>query len=524
MKSLFFFSNTKRLKSVHSVLTLLMVSVIAISVTTDSVAQGKRGGTLRVSMNRTFDGFDTATNPTVYPTKLNVQRAIFEDLFGVDGAGKLVPKLATSLKISPDQKLFTVTLRKGVKFSNDEPLTARAYADHFKRAMKSPRAKFIKGQIGPVEDVVAVDDHTIEFRMSRPHAGFRAALAGPFQFFWVNAPEHAKSMGLFVSKLPVGTGPYMLDSWDQGVSLTLVRNPNYRHPEKQYLDKIVMPLVAREEARLNGLKAGNIDLYITNSGKLAKLAEKDLGIEVFAQIDQGSGIVALDTSRPPFDDIRVRKALAHAVDRKVEVQAALGGVGGILATDWFGPKSKWYCGGDTDYPEYNPAKAKALLKDYGKPVKFKLAVLTFPVFMVGAQVHQSFWKRVGIDVEIDPRPPGASWVLPLLRGGFQSFFLGIGGALDPGFQAQNLHSKSGGNFFKFSHPEVDKALEATYLPFKDAARRKDAFCNYVRTVIKHQPFLLRYHNTFYSVSRTYVKGPKKPVFKMSHLHEMWLDK
>ena len=484
----------------------------------------KRGGTLRVAMNRTFNGFDTATSPTVFPTKLNVQRAIYEDLFSLDKNGKIIPILGTSLEISSDQKLFRVTLRKGVKFSNGEPFTARAFVDHFKRAMKATMVNFIRGQIGPVKDVVAVDSHTVEFRMSRPHAGFKAPLTGPFQFFWVNAPEHAKNMGPFVTKLPVGTGPYMLDDWEQGVKLTLVRNPNYRYPEKQYLDKIVMPLVSREEARFNALKSGDIDVYITNSGKIAKQAEKDPSIEVFGQVDQGSGIVALDTSKPPLDDLRVRKALAYAVDRKVEVQAALGGVGGILATDWFGPKSKWYCGGKTNYPEYNPAKAKELLKSYGKPVKFKLAVLTFPVFLTGAQVYQSFWKRVGIEVELDPRPPGASWVLPLLRGGFQSFFLGIGGALDPGFQAQNLHSNSGGNFFKFHHPEVDEALERTYPPFDNQAKRKAAFCDYVRTVIKHQPFLLRYHNTFYSVSKKYVKGPKKPVFKMSRLHEMWLDK
>lgn len=503
---------------------MIVISLLALAIFSgDSFAQ-KRGGTLRVAMNRTFNGFDTATSPTVFPTKLNVQRAMYEDLFSLDENGKLVPILGTALKISPDQKLFTVTLRKGVKFSNGEPFTARAFVDHFKRAMKATMVNFIKGQIGPVKEVIAVDDHTVEFHMSRPHEGFKAALTGPFQFFWVNAPEHAKNMGPFVTKLPVGTGPYMLDDWEQGIKLTLIRNPNYRHPEKQYLDKIIMPLVSREEARLNALKAGNLDLYITNSGKIAKLAEKDPSIEVFGQVDQGSGIVALDTSKPPLDDLRVRKALAYAVDRKVEVQAALGGVGGILATDWFGPKSKWYCGGKTNYPKYNPEKARELLKSYGKPVKFKLAVLTFPVFLTGAQVYQSFWKRAGIEVELDPRPPGASWVLPLLRGGFQSFFLGIGGALDPGFQAQNLHSKSGGNFFKFKHPEVDKALEATYPPFDDQNKRKEAFCNYVTTVIKHQPFLLRFHNTFYSVSKKYVKGPKMPVYKMSHLHEMWLDK
>ena len=153
------------------------VSLLALAgITTETLAEGKRGGTLRVAMNRAFNGFDTATNPTVFPTKLNVQRAIYEDLFGLDKDGKLIPKLGMTLKISPDQKVFTVTLRKGVKFSNDEPFTARAFVDHFKRAMKATMVNFIKGQIGPVKDVVAVDDHTVEFRMSRSHPGFKAAL------------------------------------------------------------------------------------------------------------------------------------------------------------------------------------------------------------------------------------------------------------------------------------------------------------------------------------------------------------
>ena len=89
-------------------LTLSVVALAMVGAATDVLAQ-KRGGTLRVAMNRTFNGFDTATNPTVFPTKLNVQRAIYEDLFGLDKNGKIIPKLGTSLNISPDQKTFTVT-------------------------------------------------------------------------------------------------------------------------------------------------------------------------------------------------------------------------------------------------------------------------------------------------------------------------------------------------------------------------------------------------------------------------------
>lgn len=518
-------SRQSLLSACHGRRAALVLFAAAIGFTAvDAVAQEKRGGTLRVALNRDPAGFDTATNPNAFPSKLNVLRAVFEDLFGLDDDGRLIPKLGLSLRISPDRKLFTVTLREDVKFSNGERLTAEAYAAHFERAMKGRMAGFIRGQIGPVKEVVARDDRTVEFRMLRPHPAFRAALAGPFPFLWVNAPGHARELGAVVTERPVGTGPYMLEKWVRGVSLTLVRNPHYRFPDKQYLDRIEMPLIQKEEARLNALRAGDIDLYITNSGKLAKLAEKEPGIEVAAQVDQGAGIVAFDSSRPPLNDIRVRKALAHAVNREVEVKAALGGVGGTLATDWFGPESKWYCGGDTGYPEFNPAKSIALLKDYGKPVKFKLSVLTFPVFMIGAQVHQTFWKRVGIEVDIDPRPPGPAWSGPLRQGKYQAWFLGIGGAVDPGFQAQNLHSRSRGNYYKFRHPEVDSALEATFRPYPDEAARKAAFCRYVRTVIKHQPFLLRYHNTFYSISRTYVRGPKKPVFKTSSLHRMWLDK
>ena len=107
---------------------------------------------------------------------------------------------------------------------------------------------------------------------------------------------------------------------------------------------------------------------------------------------------------------------------------------------------------------------------------------------------------------------------------FQAWFLGIGGAVDPGFQAQNFHSRSRGNYYKFRNSEVDAALQATWHPYRNKAERKAAFCNYVRTVIKYQPILLRFHNTFYSVSRTHVKGPKKPIMKMSNLHLMWIDK
>ena len=130
--------------------------------------------------------------------------------------------------------------------------------------------------------------------------------------------------------------------------------------KKNYPIGLLLLLVAVSSQTVH---AGVFELSLTADGESRWY---DYFSDAFGQVDQGSGIVAFDTSKPPLDDVRVRKALAYAVDRKVEVQAALGGVGGILATDWFGPKSKWYCGGKTNYPEYDPRKARELLKYYGK--------------------------------------------------------------------------------------------------------------------------------------------------------------
>ena len=130
-------------KMQHLLKVFFICFLTVVYFATDTFSQN-RGGTLRVAMNRTFNGFDTASSPTVFPTKLNVQRAIYEDLFSLDKNGKIIPILGTALKISPDQKIFTVALRKGVRFSNGEPFTARAFVDHFKRAMKATMVNFIK--------------------------------------------------------------------------------------------------------------------------------------------------------------------------------------------------------------------------------------------------------------------------------------------------------------------------------------------------------------------------------------------
>ena len=268
---------------------------------------------------------------------------VYEDLFKRDANGKLIPVLGESLENSPDMKVWRVKLRQGIKFSNGEPLTAEAYVVHFKRLQASPAWGFLLGMVGPIKEVVATDSHTVEFRMLRPFPAFAAILSNPVFVMWANAPKHSQQVGKELNRQPVGTGPYMLSDWTPGVSLTYVKNPYYRNPEKQHLDKIVFKVIKGELPRINSVKSGAIDVMLTRDGKTANQAKEDSNLQVITELVGGTTTIEFNTSRPPLNDVRVRKALAHAVNRNADLQASNDGFG-RPSTDWFGPESKWSCG------------------------------------------------------------------------------------------------------------------------------------------------------------------------------------
>ena len=154
----------------------------------------------------------------------------------------------------------------------------------------------------------------------------------------------------------------------------------------------------------------------------------------------------------------MRQALAYALDRNVELKVAFNGVG-QLATSFWGPGSEWNCP-DVGYPEYDPEKAKALLKDYGKPVKVVLQSRPTPTLTIPAQLYQSFWQKVGIETEIRNIEGGPSYINPVLRGDYQIAFWEVADVPDPDFQVyQAFFSKSGGNITRINDPKLDEAIE-----------------------------------------------------------------
>ena len=508
------------MKKMVKLITLGMVG--ALIITTTAFAQTK-GGTLTVGMDRPMTGFDSSMNPRPEYNRRNAMFPVYEDLFSQGADGKLIPVLGSSVKSSPDKKNWTVKLKKGIRFSNGEAFDASAYVVHFKRYQKSKAWGFLRGMVGPIKEVVAKDSHTVEFRMLRPFPAFAAILSNPVYPMWANAPKHSAKVGKELNRQPVGTGPYLLSNWTPGVSITYVKNPNYRDPNSQHLDKIVFKVIKGELPRLNSVKSGAIDVMLTRDGKTASQAKKDPNLQVLTELVGGTTTIEFNTSRPPLNDVRVRKALAHAVNRRADLKASNDGFG-IPSTDWFGPGSKWYCGGKTGYPEFNPGKAKGLLRAYGKPVKFKMVTMPIKNFIVGAKLHQTFWKRMGVEVELKVVPPGPAYFRAVRSGRFDAWLVGISEAVDPGLQGQAFFSKNRGNSTKSNFPDVDAALKKAWRSFKDDGTRKAAYCDYVRAVVKQQPILFRAHNNFAVIAGKKVRGLKKSSLTLTRLHKAWLER
>ena len=506
----------------HRSKLVILTAAGALLAASPSMAQTK-GGTLTVGMDRPMTGFDSSMNPRPEYNRRNAMLPVYEDLFSRGKDGKLIPVLGQSMKSSPDKKTWTVTLRKGIRFSNGETFTADAYVVHFKRYQASRAWGFLRGMVGPIKEVVAIDSYTVEFRMLRPFPAFGAILSNPVYPMWANAPKHSQKVGKELNRQPVGTGPYMLANWTPGVSITYVKNPHYWNPKKQHLDKIVFKVIKGELSRLNSVKSGAIDVMLTRDGKTANQAKQAPNLQVITELVGGTTTIEFNTSRPPLNDVRVRKALAHAVNRRADLKASNDGFG-LPSTDWFGPGSKWHCGGKTGYPEFNPRKAKGLLMAYGKPVKFKMVTMPIKNFIVGAKLHQTFWKRMGVEVELKVVPPGPAYFRAVRSGKFDAWLVGISEAVDPGLQGQAFYSKNRGNSTKSNFADVDAALENAWRSFKDEVTRKAAYCNYVSTVVKQQPILFRSHNNFALIAGKKVKGLTKPNLTISRLHEAWLER
>lgn len=373
----------------------------ATSAAVPSAAGGPvSGGTLtfaRAADIFTFDPYNTQDDRSIF-TELQ----IYERLVRLSADGKGVdPELATSWTVAPDGLTATFTLRDGVKFSDGTPLTADDVVFSLTRAIDQ------KGSWGflfsPIKDVVKVDDHTVKLDMTQAFAPLLPALSTFAASIYSKA--NFQKQGDAAGDHPLGTGAFMLDKWDKGSQLVLVKNPDYWQAGKPYLDKLVFTVVADDNARVLQLQSGAVDVIdFVPPNQVAPLkANGDNVVQI-----NGTAVdwITLNNQVAPLNDAKVRCAMAWAIDRDAIAKNIFFG----LATPARSllPSTTLYYDPNTNPIGFDLTKAKALLASSSQPNGFSVDALVGSGDSTNlgvVQIWAASLKQIGITLNVKQVEP-----------------------------------------------------------------------------------------------------------------------
>ena len=297
------------------------------------------------------------------------------------------------------------------------------------------------------------------YNLNDPSVNFPALVSYASQTNAIHSPTAWKTKGDDYNRNPVGTGPYILKSWTAGDRMILEKNPDYWDKDKVYFDRITLKPLPDAQSRFASLQSGEVDLIWDDeySADNIQKAQKDSKLTVHTYDGSGAQVYAFNTKVAPFDDLRVRQALVMALDRKKMSQAITNGLA-RPASNPYGDGSWVKCKDDGALPE-DLEKAKALIKDYGKPVEFKMLVTATPRGRTIGQVLQQFWKRAGANMEIEQVDQATIPPRAFMRQ-FQLTPWRIVDLADPDIQMYaNFKTGSPVALANYSNPELDKLLE-----------------------------------------------------------------
>jgi 4-phytase/acid phosphatase/peptide/nickel transport system substrate-binding protein len=493
----------------------------ALLVAGPAVAQ-KKGGTMTVGLELDIPGFDPL-KVGVYDTSQNIAAALLlETLVKLDDSGKAVPGLAVSWSPSDDFKTWTYKLRPGVKFHDGTPFNAAAVKFNFDRQKDPKNACRCAFYIANYLSVEAPDDLTVVYKLKDPAVDMPVLLTRPDQNSTIHSPAAIQAKGDDYNRNPVGTGPFVLKSWTAGDRMVVERNPDYWDKAKPNLDRVVLRPLPDSQSRFASLKSGETDLVWVDEFEADNIerAKKDSTLQVLSYAGSGAAVAAFNTKVEPLDDVRVRQALVMALDRKKLSQALTNGLA-RPASNPYGDGSWVKCKDDGALPE-DPKKAAALIKEYGKPVKFKMLFTATPRGRANGQILQQFWKNIGVEMEIE-QVDQATIPARAFQRKFDVTPWRIVDFPDPDVQMfANFYSKSPLNLANYSNPDLDAALERARVT-PDQAKRTEDYCLASRLINQNATWFWTFQNTYYAVAKARVKGVPKLFGGVIDVSTAWLD-
>jgi peptide/nickel transport system substrate-binding protein len=321
---------------------------------------------------------------------------VFEGLTRIDAKGEVQPALAESWTISPDGLVYTFRLIGGVKFHDGTPFDCSVVKFSYERAMAPDSVNAQKGLFEPIAKTECPDAHTAVITLKRPSAQFL------FDMGWGDAVMVSPTSAAGNKTHPVGTGPFRFKDWVQGDRVELERNPDYWGAQPK-LASVTFKFISDPAAATASLLAGDIDAFPQfPAPEAVDRFKSDARFAVHIGTTEGKVILALNEARKPFDDIRVRRALAYAIDRRALIDGAQSGFGAPIGSHYV-PGDPGYVDLTGAYP-YDPDKARALLAEAGVPAGTIITIALPPRTYArrGGEIIAAMLEQVGLKTRLVP--------------------------------------------------------------------------------------------------------------------------
>ena len=319
---------------------------------------------------------------------------IYETLTKINSDGTVSPLLAESWEISPDLRTYTFKLRKGVKFQNGELFNAQAVKFAFNRAGGEKSTNKDKRTFASMETVAAIDEHTVVI--------VNKELDPDFLFLMGQATAiivEPKSADTNVTK-PVGTGPYTLGNWVKGSSVVLNKWDGYRNAASIKLKRANFRFISDPAAQVAAMLAGDVDAFPRITPRSVPQFKTNPKFQVVISGSRAKTILAINNKKKPLDDVRVRRAISAAIDRKAVIEGAGDGYGAPIGSHYV-PGAFGYVD-TTGVNPFNIEKARALLKEAGvTSLDLTMTLPPPPYARQGGEVIAAQLAKVGIKVKLE---------------------------------------------------------------------------------------------------------------------------
>lgn len=334
---------------------------------------------------------------------------VFEGLTRFNSDGGVIPGLAKSWEVSEDGLTYTFTLNEGVTFHDGTTMNADDVKFSLDRIGSEESANAQKALYAAISEVNVIDPTTVEIKLSEANGSMLFNLA------WGDAVIVAPESIEGIKQTPIGTGAFKFDSWSQGDKIELSRNDEYWGTAAS-LSKATFKFISDPTAAFSAMMAEDIDVF---SGFPAPenlpQFEADPRFKVLVGSTEGETILSTNNKMPPFDNVKVREAVAHAIDRQSIIDGAMFGYGTPIGTH-FAPHNPAYVD-FTGMSNYDPEKSKALLAEAGYPDGFETTLFLPPPSYArrGGEIIASQLAQVGIKAEIT-NVEWAQWLESVFKG------------------------------------------------------------------------------------------------------------